>query len=399
VKTLTTGTRSAPLRQAVRQLPSHVRLMTDVSAAPVPARRTRRGRPDAIVVPATRPASGLANLIELAAELETRLVVLCSKQAKVDQVVARVEKVSGARAVVVNLSPDSYKPDFPARTSSDVFAAANSKRRSDLSTKRNFGVLLARLSGWHKVIFLDDDITVPWTSIARLSDQLDQHQIAGMVCREFPDNSVVCHARRLAKFSQDNFVTGAVMGVNCFDLPLPFFPDIYNEDWFSFAELAARHQVANAGRARQAAYEPFMDPDRACREEFGDLLAEGLYSLFENNGPEHSLRGHLHNAHAEYWSRFIAARLRFLEETEGKLGTFAEGDNRGDVSDAMVSLGAARRHLRSVISPELCVQFLAAWQEDLDEWKRYSKYVTQVWSPQRALERLEVPEWQRVRNI
>jgi hypothetical protein len=374
--------------------------MTDVSAAPAPSRRNRRGRPDAIVVPATRPASGLVNLIELSVELETRLVVLCSKQTKVDQVVARVERVPGARGVVVNLSPDSYKPDFPASTSSGVFDAANSERQSDLSTKRNFGVLLARLSGWQKVIFLDDDISVPWTSVARLSDQLDRHQIAGMICREFPDNSVVCHARRLAQLQQDNFVTGAVMGVNCYDLPIPFFPDIYNEDWFSFAELAARHQVASAGHARQAAYEPFEDPDRARHEEFGDLLAEGLYSLFENNGPEHSLRGQLHNAHAEYWSRFIAARLRFLRETEDQLYTFGAGGNPGDdVNDAIESLEAARQHLQSAITPELCVQFLAAWQEDLDEWKKFSKYVKQVGSPRRALERLEVPEWQTVRNF
>jgi hypothetical protein len=29
--------------------------------------------------------------------------------------------------------------------------------------------------------------------------------------------------------SQDVFVTGAVLGVNCSDLPLPFFSDIYTK--------------------------------------------------------------------------------------------------------------------------------------------------------------------------
>ena len=132
---------------------------------------------------------------------------------------------------------------------------------SDLSVKRNFGLLLARLSGWSKIVFIDDDITLSRPDIARLTDQLDSHQIAGMVCRDFPDNSVVCHARRLAGLPQDVFVTGAVLGVNCTDLPLPFFPDIYNEDWFFFAEAAPRATSSTkAGEARQAEYEPFAEP-------------------------------------------------------------------------------------------------------------------------------------------
>ena len=103
--------------------------------------------------------------------------------------------------------------------------------------------------------------------------------IAGMVCRDFPDNSVVCHARRLAGFPQDNFVSGSVLGVNCDDLPFPFFPDIYNEDWFFFSKAVARLELANVGDAAQRPYKPFADPERARHEEFGDLLAEGLFSL------------------------------------------------------------------------------------------------------------------------
>jgi len=38
------------------------------------------------------------------------------------------------------------------------------------------------------------------------------------------------------------------------------------------------------GTARQQAYKPFADPNRAATEEFGDLLAEGLYALFDD-GP------------------------------------------------------------------------------------------------------------------
>ena len=128
-------------------------------------------------------------------------------------------------------------------------------------------------------------------TLTRLAVQLETHPIAGMVCRRFADNSVVCHARRLAGFDQDVFVSGAVLGVNCSYLPLPFFPDIYNEDWFFFAEAAARQRLAKVGEARQAEYDPYLRPTRAGHEEFGDLLAEGLYAVLPNMMRKHDLAG------------------------------------------------------------------------------------------------------------
>ena len=141
-----------------------------------------------------------------------------------------------------------------------------------------------------------------------------------MVCREFPDNSVVCHARRLAGLPQDNFVSGSVLGVNCDDLPLPFFPDIYNEDWFFFSKAVARHELANVGDATQAPYKPFADPQRARHEEFGDLLAEGLYSLIGEIIDRPSIAGAI-TASSElrraesFWSAFTGARRESLRAT------------------------------------------------------------------------------------
>jgi hypothetical protein len=75
--------------------------------------------------------------------------------------------------------------------------------------------------------------------------QLDRHQVAGMHVRHFPDNSVVCHARRLAGFAQDVFVTGAALGVHCNSLPLSFFPDIYKQPPYD----PSRMQIGLAGRS------------------------------------------------------------------------------------------------------------------------------------------------------
>ena len=119
--------------------------------------------------------------------------------------------------------------------------------------KRNLGRLLARLMRWDKIMFLDDDIFgVTLTDLAKIASQLDSHQVTGLISRSFPDNSVVCHANRLSGRDQDNFVTGAALGVNCAEKPLDFFPDVYNEDWLFFATHAAQGQVISVGRAPAA---------------------------------------------------------------------------------------------------------------------------------------------------
>ena len=217
-------------------------------------------------------------------------MVLGSRQAKVDQVTERINRVLGARGIAVQVDERYMLPDLTFETSDDTFAAASGGRSSDLSVKRNIGLLLARLHGWRKIAFIDDDITVSKQNIARLAHQLDYHQITGMVCREFPDNSVFCHARRLAQLPQDVFITGAVLGVNCSDLPLPFFADIYNEDWFFFAEAVAYRRLTKVGDAQQAEYDPYAEPTRASHEEFGDLMAEGLYSVIQGLRAQTDLR-------------------------------------------------------------------------------------------------------------
>ena len=184
-----------------------------------------------------------------------------------------------------------------------------------------------------------------------------------MVLRKFPDNSVVCHARRLVKLPQDNFVSGAVLGVNCDDLPLPFFPDIYNEDWFFFLKAAARRELAEAGKATQAEYDPFAKPQRAVNEEFGDFLAEGMYALIGTiDNPSLPFHELLRWATVEYWEKFKEARLIAMDEIVARLHVLGARNGEDYTASALRSINAAREQLRS-IHPTLCVDFLRAWQD------------------------------------
>ena len=217
-----------------------------------------------------------------------------------------------------------------------------------------------------------------------------------MLVRRFPDNSVVCHARRLAGLTQDVFVTGAVLGVHCNSLPLSFFPDIYNEDWFFFAEEAAARRLPRVGEAMQDVYDPFRSPGRARREEFGDVLAEGLYALIREADPSTPFNEQLQGGTTAYWSRFIDARHEVLTQTTMILEYRLDEDpGNAQLCAALTSLAAAESQL-STISADVCIDFLAAWRADLSDWQRFSNGVNNVGSTREAMEFLGLKIWTQV---
>jgi hypothetical protein len=354
----------------VAQLTSHAHLY-DTNAT-TSSGGTRRDVPDAIVVPASRRASALGRMIALAAYLGTELVVLCSGQADVEQVEERMNRRIGARGVVALVDQELPETVSEFGTSSTAFSALSGGRQTNLSTKRNIGLLLARMRGWSKIVFVDDDITLYASDLSRIVRQLDRSSIAGMQSNDYPDNSVVCHARRLAQLPQDVFLSGAVLGVNCARRDLAFFPDIYNEDWFFFGESAARHALPKPGVARQAPYDPFLRKERARHEEFGDLLAEGLYSLIQSSGLD-CFDDVVECATDRYWSDFIEVRQEGIEEVSDRLVRFMSRDSWGpDVPSAIASLDASLERYESVsgaIGADECAAFLEAWRKDTADWR------------------------------
>jgi hypothetical protein len=381
----------------VDQQASHAGLLRKVRRSPMSPVRSKYGRLDAVIMPASSPARMLQPTIKLAAFMEVPLVVLCSKETKAEQVAQLASTTPRARTLIIAVPEMWTHPGIPKRTSAAIFQKASAHRVSDLSAKRNLGLLLARLLGWHKIAFVDDDINLPglWRiwSITSLAAQLGKNQVAGMLVRKYPDNSVVCHARRLAGFPQDVFVTGAILGVRCNGLPLSFFPDIYNEDWFFFAKEAAACDLPSVvGHARQAAYDPFESPDRARREEFGDLLAEGLFALF-GRGPSVPFNERLRRATKPYWSDFMEARSSIITDTNTALYRLIDRKvNNTRVHSALNSLAAATNQLKT-ITAGLCVNFIDAWRDDLDDWQRFSSSVNNVGSIREAMDFLELQTW------
>ena len=237
-------------------------------------------------------------------------MVLCSLKARADEVNDLLALRNFKQAIVVDID-DGYT--HPAL----AFATSNRDAMSlpwelvspngDLSTKRNLGLLLARMLGWERIFFLDDDIRDLDASDLRVAgSMLGPYHVVGMRAVDFPDNSVVCHGHRKTGGYQDVFISGSALAVHCAG-SVAFFPEIYNEDWFFFYHAAAAKRLGQHRRdATQLWYDPFADPQRAAGQEFGDVMAEGLYSLLHRRtGADH--------ATSDYWRSFLKSRMTFLQ--------------------------------------------------------------------------------------
>ena len=190
---------------------------------------------------------------------------------------------------------------------------------------------------------------------------LDEHSAVGLCNDGYPDNSVVCHAYRLAGGQQQAFVGAGALAVEL-ARSRSFFPDIYNDDWFFLLDGDRSLQsTAATGHVYQHPYDPFRTPERARGEELGDVLAEGLYWLLDQ---ERSVM----EADESHWSMFLARRSRFirdiLEMVEAAAIDGHEKDRR--IAALRGSLGRL-----ALITPGLCERYLAAWAADRRQWRRH----------------------------
>jgi hypothetical protein len=125
------------------------------------------------------------------------------------------------------------------------------------------------------------------------------------------------------------------------------------------------------------------------------LLAEGLYALITREHAGVPFAKQLAVAAAAYWFRFIEARRDVIIETTASLRRHLDWDpNNRNLRSALVSLTAAENQLIT-IKPDLCVNFLDAWRDDLNDWQRFSTAVNNVGSTREAMDFLQLQTWTR----
>jgi len=108
--------------------------------------------------------------------------------------------------------PEPTQLRLPYWETSRMLAGTVFARRTDLSAKRNLAIMISRMAGWSRILFLDDDITgLNPDDMRKASALLDTHNVVGLRIGGFPDHSVVCHAYREAGGDQQSFIGGGAL--------------------------------------------------------------------------------------------------------------------------------------------------------------------------------------------
>jgi hypothetical protein len=350
-----------------RHLPSHRDLLDVVGSA-------RPATPDAIVVPTIRRAAAIRDALGLGRELGTPVIALCSGKWSTPAAVLDEARRLKAHAIAVAVTDDAKMPRFGC--DAVLRARVTGERRSDVSLKRNLGVAAAVMLRWRGVFFLDDDMTDLEPESARATfGLLKDHRAAALDNVGYPDNSVVCHARRAVGLPQDTFTGGGAMAIRA-DRYASFFPTVYNEDWMFLLRPDRIERVAVNGKVTQLPYDPFLSPERARAEEFGDCLAEGLFALSDVDRPSSA-------GDVAYWEAFRSDRIRMIEQILALVGRAPE-PQREPIRQALLK---ARGRALSIEAPTY-VEYLRAWQADLKRWRTHLDRLPKQSDPVRAFQAL-----------
>lgn len=334
---------------------SHMSLLSQQAQLDLPARPL-----GGIVVPTIRPES-LGEAAGLAREIGCPIVALCSTPTQVREARRKLAaNPAGALAASIPHNPLGTLGGLLSflttrHPENDVLPSCH----NDIARKRNTGLLLARLSGWQTVMFLDDDIRgLTAETVSRAVALTTKHRAVGFTIDEYPDNSVVCHAHRLTGENQGTFPGGSALILDVGQCDGPF-PAIYNEDWLFLYDAVKTQSLAVAGSLRQLPYKPFDRVLRAASEEFGDVIAEGLFRLIHEGRD-------VADAGADFWRFALDRRARLIEQIADRL--LPREENLQLIGAALMSLTAARKRL-AAISPLACLSFVRAWRADVDTWQ------------------------------
>ena len=374
--------------------PSHLEVVGRVPRYPAGAAQAKLS---AVVVPTSRPLAQSRLGLELAARCaevrNAQFVVIRSGPATRDRFPSELAARTAVPTIVIDLPQgfSGYLSEFR-----NIFhPVANRYRQSDLAQKRNLALLLGLLAGWETVLLLDDDITtrraslqprrpqpLPAELVLRLDDVFAEFRYnqnllaAGYLQKDFDDNSVVCHVRKLAGLPQEGFISGGAMVIRCTET-IPFFPAAYNEDWlFLFVVMMQDlHRCPSSGVKRigaihQAAYYPFAAP-RARGEEFGDVFAEGLYNLLEFSADDIDRQARS----PEYWKQVIHDRKSMISHLIVQFQDRYGPTDHPVVNDVESCLRTALAVYPSTLaeSAELMVSYFRALMGDLPTWYGYTE--------------------------
>jgi hypothetical protein len=338
---------------------------------------------DAIVVPTIRAAEQLHSAVKLAAHARCHLIAVYTDKPPTG-LPAIIDRFPSARVTLLTVRREARHHLLDLGTS--LPQSPTSRAAHDISRKRNLGALIGRVCGWTRMLFLDDDIRkLNVGKLCSAAALLDYYPVVGLQVNKYPDASVVGHARRLTGRRQKPFVSGGSLLVNP-QLLNGYFAPVYHEDWLCLIDHLRKGEIAIGGSVGQWPYLPFASPERAKREEFGDILLAGLLWLAHSQVKKDADEARLVSnseywreaTNPHFWSQMLAQRATLIRNIAARLTDM-------DLADPLPfsSLATAAQRL-SELEPADFVSFTKTWRTSVAEWRHQLSLLPRVSLPDKA---------------
>ncbi|MBU0578241.1 MAG: hypothetical protein ABIJ30_01210 [bacterium] len=228
----------------------------------------------------------------------------------------------------------------------------------DLPLKRNYALYFSRANNYSKILLIDDDIRHIDMDVLNVGSKcLYKYVLSGCFVNDFPDLSVICHLEKLAGENIIPFLSGSFLFINTYSA-YSFFPKIYNEDWLFMMPHIINKSICSFGSIKQLPYDPFENPYKAEFQEFGDIIAEGLYALLSTNRYEVRFK-------KEIWEHIINERRETLLCLKNK---FRDLKIQNVLESAIVT--------NKNISHKDCINFLSDLEKDQYTWNSFVKEIS-----------------------
>jgi hypothetical protein len=323
--------------------PSRARSLIPVLAQPIDSGSASALQGlDAIFIPTRDRPANVAALLEQIAWFDGPIYILPSGSRR-----SRCDR-SGRLTVL--------QPDYD---SLDLFRHLRTSRHTqtahyfgwDLPIKRNHALLYACRKRYQRILLMDDDIRGLTPAVVnRATELLQSYIIAGCFVDDFPDTSVVGHLLRQAGCQVSTFLSGSFLFIRPQEA-FNFFPQVYNEDWLFMLPHVVDGNACSFGSISQLPFDLLADPEKAKFQEFGEIIAEGLYEMLARDdlGSRFSV---------ECWTEMIQRRRSVLSHLKEVLGASSELRILID--------GAVNTNSR--IDPYSCIEFIEDWEADRETW-------------------------------
>ncbi len=319
----------------IRSLAQPVALVSEIDKSP------RRQVLDAVFIPTRNRTENVAGLLDELSWLDSPIFIIPSS----DRDIELLSPLQRDRVQRLPMPESDFRHFLRALRTSQLRFAPADWGSWDLSLKRNAVLLF---------LFLDDDIrSITPTTVLRGAASLGSYPLSGCFIEGFPDTSVLGHLLRAVGVCEPTFLSGSFIFVDP-QRTRAFFPAIYNEDWlFMLPDLLIK-EVCSVGTVTQLPYDPFAVSTRAVFEEFGDVVVDALFGLVLDGGYD--------SRHSQaFWTEAIAERKGLLTSLVGNASL-----NRSQLESAQAALQVCLS-----IEPTDCVEFVEAWERDLETWHAF----------------------------